>query len=403
MLWNTLILALDAIWRNKVRSLLTMLGVVIGVASVIAMVQLGQAASLSVTQEIAEMGTNMLMVMPGVDRRGMSATPSAAEALTLADAKAMRAQIPGITVAPTASTSETVIRGSGSYSTTITGGSNELLEVRNLIIAQGRGFDDGEMAGAAVCILGKTIVDELYDVNGGDEPLGSTLRVGRAPCKVIGVLESKGQALGMDQDDVVLMPLTAVQRRLIGDDDVSMIYVSALEDGTSTQIKAEIEALMRKRRSVRADEEDDFNVRDMQELADALSGTTATLTALLGAIAAVSLLVGGIGIMNIMLVSVTERTREIGVRLAIGARGSEVLLQFLVEALVLSLLGGLLGVILGIIGTVIAVRQLGMPLVLSPEVTLLAFAVAASIGVVFGFVPARTAARLNPIDALRHE
>ncbi|MFV8752346.1 ABC transporter permease [Nannocystaceae bacterium ST9] len=403
IVWNTLVLAIDAILRNKVRSLLTMLGVVIGVASVIAMVQLGQAASLSVTQQISDMGPNLLLVMPGIERRGLATTPSTADAFELADARAMSDQVPGIVVAPTASTRETVVHGSGSYSTTITGATNELLEVRTLSLAQGRAFEERELTGAAVCIVGQTIVDELYDVAGGDEPLASSLRIGRTPCQVIGVLESKGQALGMNQDDVVLMPLSAVQRRLIGNDDVTTIYVSAVEEGTTHAIKEELEVLLRKRRGVRAGAEDDFYVRDMQEIADALASTTATLTGLLGAIAAVSLLVGGIGIMNIMLVSVTERTREIGVRLAIGARAREVLLQFLVEAIVLSLLGGLIGVVIGVGGTLLLVRQLDMPVVLSGQVVLIAFAVAATIGVVFGFVPARKAARLNPIDALRHE
>jgi putative ABC transport system permease protein len=406
VLWNTLVLAIDAILRNKVRSLLTMLGVVIGVASVIAMVQLGQSASLSVTRQISDMGPNLLLVLPGIERHGMGVTPSSATNFELADARAMSDQVPGIVVAPTASTRATLVQGSGSYATTVTGANNELLEVRNLELAQGRAFETRELGGAAVCIVGQTIVDELYGggaAGGGREPLGSTLRVDRTPCQVIGVLASKGQALGMNQDDVVLMPLAAVQRRLIGNDDVSTIYVSALEEGTTHQIKAELETLLRKRRGMRGDEENDFYVRDMQEVADALSATTATLTALLGTIAAVSLVVGGIGIMNIMLVSVTERTREIGVRLAIGARAREVLLQFLVEAIVLSLLGGAIGVLLGLGGTVLLVRQLDMPLVISGEVVALAFGVAATIGVVFGFVPARKAARLNPIDALRHE
>ncbi len=401
--WSTLVLAIDAILRNKVRSLLTMLGVVIGVASVIAMVQLGQAASLSVTQQISSMGPNLLLVMPGIERRGLASTPASARAFELADARAMADQVPGIIVAPTASVRETVVHGSGSYTTTITGGTNELLEVRSMDIAQGRAFEERELSGAAVCIIGQTIVDELYDPTSGDEALGSSLRIGRTPCQVIGVLESKGQSLGMNQDDVILMPLSAVQRRLIGNDDVSTIYVSALEEGTTKAIKDELEALLRKRRGIRLGAEDDFYVRDMQEIADALASTTATLTGLLGAIAAVSLLVGGIGIMNIMLVSVTERTREIGVRLAIGARAREVLLQFLVEAIVLSLLGGFIGVVLGVGGTLLLVRQLDMPLVISGQVVLIAFAVAATIGVVFGYVPARKAARLNPIDALRHE
>ncbi len=404
IVWNTFVLALEAILRNKIRSLLTMLGVVIGVASVIAMVQLGQSATLSVTGQIADMGPNLLLVMPGVERHGFGAARGEAEPFELVDARAIAEQIPDVRVAPAAVKRSVVVYGSGNYSTSVTGTTDEFLLVRSSELARGRMFEPREVdSGAAVCVIGQTIVDELYAGAGSDDPIGTTLRIDRTPCEVIGVLEAKGQSLGMNQDDVVLMPVTAVQRRLIGDDQLTMIYVSALHSEQTSAIQAEIEQLMRKRRGVRANEEDDFYVRDMAEIAAALEGTTSTLTALLGAIAAVSLLVGGIGIMNIMLVSVTERTREIGVRLAIGARAREVLLQFLVEAVVLSIIGGLFGIAIGVGGTLLLVRQLDMPLVLSPEVTLLAFVVAATIGVVFGFVPARKAARLNPIDALRHE
>lgn len=401
IVWSTFVLAIEAIFRNKVRSLLTMLGVVIGVASVIMMVQLGRATSATVARQITDMGTNLLMVMPGIETRGLAPTPSAADAFRIADVRAIADQLPGNVVAPTASTRQTVVLGSGSYGTTITGATNELLEARAMTIAQGRAFEPREMTGAPVCILGQTIVDELYTA-AGTTPLGSTLRVGKTPCRVIGILRAKGQSLGMNQDDLVLMPLAAVQRRLVGNEEVTTIYVS-VRDGSTATTKTQLEHLLRRRRGIRVGNEDDFYVRDMQELAAALASTTAALTALLSAIAAVSLVVGGIGIMNIMLVSVTERTREIGVRLAIGARGREVLLQFLVEAVMLSLLGGILGVALGVGATLLAAVHLEMPIDVAPDVIALSFGVAAAIGIIFGLVPARKAARLDPIDALRHE
>ncbi|MBL8947611.1 MAG: ABC transporter permease, partial [Myxococcales bacterium] len=278
---------------------------------------------------------------------------------------------------------------------------NEYFGVRNLTISAGREFEARELEnGAPVCILGPTVVTNVY---GSAEPLGTTLRIGATSCQVIGVLSPKGSNMGQDQDDTVVMPLRAVQRRLTGKQDIATIYVSAVEDGTSGRVRADLITLLRERRGLRDDEADDFDVRDMAELAATLQSTSATMTALLGAIAAVSLLVGGIGIMNIMLVSVTERTREIGVRLAIGARAREILLQFLVEAVVLSVFGGLVGVALGIGGTWIMVTQLGMPFVVSVEMVVAAFAVSGAVGVVFGYLPARKAARLDPIAALRHE
>jgi putative ABC transport system permease protein len=393
MIWTCVVSALDAIWRTKVRSLLTMLGVVIGVAGVIVMIQLHQAASRSATWQSADMDPNLLL----------ASTPATARALELEDARAMLDQIPGIVVAPTASMRTTIVHGNDREATTITGTTNELLEVRTMALAQGRRFEAGELSGAAVCILGQTIVDELYDPAAGDEPLGSSLRVGRTRCRVIGVLAAQGHALGMNQDDVVLMPLSAVQHRLTGNDDVTSIYVSALDGAQPGVIKDELQVLLRRRRGLPSSTVDDFDVRDTREVAAALASTTTTALRLLGAIAAVSLLVGGIGIMNVMLVTVTERTREIGLRLVIGARARDVLLQFLVEAVVLSLIAGLIGVALGLGGTVLLVHRLGLPVELSGWVMLVAFAVAATIGVVFGFVPARRAARLDPIDALRHE
>jgi putative ABC transport system permease protein len=309
--------------------------------------------------------------------------------------------VEGVVVAPGASASATVAYGNLNATTSITGTTNEYFAVRNLTLAAGREFETRELSsGSPVCILGPTVVTNVY---GSAEPLGTTLRVGATSCQVIGLLEPKGSNMGQDQDDTILMPLRAVQRRLTGKLDIATIFVSAVKDGTSARVRADIIALLRERRGLHDEEADDFDVRDMAEVASTLESTSQTMTALLGAIAAVSLLVGGIGIMNIMLVSVTERTREIGVRLAIGARERDILLQFLVEAIVLSVFGGLVGVALGVGGTYVIVTQLGMPFVVSGEMVLAAFGVSALVGVLFGYLPALKAARLDPIVALRHE
>ncbi len=398
---DTLLMALQAIARNKLRSFLTTLGIIIGVGSVVAMVHLGQSATRSVTEEIASIGSNLLFVMPGTSQRGPSGLRTNAQPFEMDDVNAMRSEISGILVAPSISTSATVVIGNANESIPVTGTSNEYFTVRNHAVVYGRMFTENELtAGDAVCIIGKTLINEMYL---GQNPLGSTLRVGRTACRVIGVLEEKGQSMGQDRDKTIIMPLKSVQRRLVGKLDVQAIFVSALMDGTTKQVQHEIESLMRQRRHIDTPKNDDFYVRDTQDIADALARTTNTLTILLGAIAAVSLLVGGIGIMNIMLVSVTERTREIGIRLAIGARTHDVLTQFLVESIVLSTIGGLIGLILGVGGTWLVTQQLDMPFVLSPGIMLLGFSFSVAIGIIFGFFPARKAALLNPIDALRHE
>ncbi len=400
-LTDTLGMAIGAIARNKIRSILTALGVVIGVGSVIAMVHLGQAATQSVTDRISQMGSNLLIVQPGADRHHRGGAAGTAQPFTPRDVAAIEREIYGIIAAPARSARATLVYGNINHQASVEGTTNAFLDIRNWEIATGRRFEQREMdTGAAVCMLGKTVVDTLYE---GKDPLGSSLRVGRTACQVVATLAPKGGSFGQDQDDMIIMPLKAVQRRLLGNPDISVIYVSATEDGTTARVKSDLEALLRQRRKPGPDGGDDFHVRDMQEIADTLKGTTETLTALLGAIAAVSLLVGGIGIMNIMLVSVTERTREIGIRLAIGARASDVLTQFLVEAIVLSTLGGLLGVALGVGATWLATSQMHLPFVLSPNTMLLGFSFSAVVGVVFGYVPARKAAHLNPIEALRHE
>jgi putative ABC transport system permease protein len=399
--FDILRMAVGAIARNKIRSVLTALGIVIGVASVIAMVHLGQAATQSVTERITSMGSNMLILSPGAEQRGRGGTRSSADPFTEQDLEAIASEVHGVLVAPTQNSSATLVYGNTNHSVSVTGTTNEYLQIRNREIESGRAFEDSELdSGAAVCVLGKTVVDTLY---GRENPLGTSLRVGRTACQVVGVLTAKGASFGGDEDDIVLMPLKAVQRRLLGVRDISTVYLSAVEDGTSERVKSDVESLLRQRRSNGKGGEDDFNVRDMQEIADTLEGTTKTLTALLAAIAAVSLLVGGIGIMNIMLVSVTERTREIGIRLAIGARARDVMTQFLVEAIALSTFGGLLGVALGIGGTWFATSEMNLPFVLSVDTMLIGFSFSAIIGVVFGYVPARKAAHLNPIEALRHE
>jgi putative ABC transport system permease protein len=401
MLWNTFILALREIKRHVMRSLLTVLGIVIGVASVITMVTLGNGATVQVTEQIASLGSNLVMISPG--KRMGPGQDSTAPPFKLADADAIAKNISSIAaVAPSSSRSATAIFGNENWSTTIHGTNNQYMKVRNWAVETGREFTDGELrAGNAVCIIGHTVTQKLF---GEQMPLGKRIRLGKLSFLVIGLLETKGQStMGMDQDDVVLIPVHAFHRRIAGNKDISLIQVS-VRDGVSTEkAQEEIESLLRERRHITAGEEDNFHVMDMKEIAKMLTGTTQVLTALLSAVAAVSLLVGGIGIMNIMLVSVTERTREIGIRLAIGALEREVLLQFLVEAVTLSSSGGLFGIALGLAACAALKNILQVPFVFSPGIVILAFVFSASVGVIFGYFPALKAASLDPIEALRHE
>ncbi|WP_258183045.1 ABC transporter permease [Enhygromyxa salina] len=392
---------MSAIRRNGVRSVLTALGVVIGVASVIVMVNLGESATKNVSDQISTMGPNLLFVRAGFGRRGPGGMRSDADAFELEDAEAIARDVRGVVVAPGATTQSTVVFGNVNYSTTVVGTTQSYLEVRGRELEAGRTFSDDEVSRAQpVCVLGQTVIEEVY---GDAEAIGTRLRVDRLSCLVIGTLVEKGETMGEDQDDLILMPVRTVQRRILGSYDLTDIYVSADDAASTSRVQADMEDLLRQRRGIDAGEDDDFHVRDMQELAATLEGTTSTMTTLLAAIAAVSLLVGGIGIMNIMLVSVTERTREIGLRIAIGALASEVLVQFLVEALVLSVLGGAVGVSLGLVGSYVVAQNMQMPLVISWDAVGLAFVVSAAIGIVFGYIPARKAAHLDPIDALRHE
>jgi putative ABC transport system permease protein len=401
MLRNTFILALKEMRRNKMRTFLTMLGIVIGVSAVVTMVTLGKGATKSVSDQIASLGSNLLVVMPG-QRMGAIRGGANAPQFKMADADAIRAQIAGIkAVAPTASAGVTVVAGAKNWTTTATGTTSSYFGAASWRLTDGRSFEQTEeRAGKAVCVIGETVRTNLF---GKADPVGSRIRLKQFSCEVIGLLKAKGQSsMGRDQDDTVVMPIRTLQRRLSGNDDVGTILVAA-NDGASEMVKQKIEQLLRERRHIANDKEDDFNVMDTKEIASAMSGTTQVLTALLAAVAAVSLLVGGIGIMNIMLVSIAERTREIGTRLAIGALEREVLLQFLVEAVTLSLIGGVAGVVFATAASQFLARIMQVPYVFSAEINVLAFAISAAIGVIFGYIPAKRAARLDPIEALRHE
>ena len=400
MLWNTVLLAFRAIRRNLLRSFLTVLGIVIGVAAVITMVTLGNGATRSVSDQIASMGSNLLMVIPG-QRFGPGAIP--APPFKSADVEAIRGQIASAQrVAPVVTKGVTAVYQANNWSTSVTGTSNEYFEAGNWVLASGRLFSESETrAGKAVCVVGETVRDKLF---GRQNPVGSEIRIQQFSCEVIGLLAPKGQsAMGQDQDDVVIVPLRTVQRRLTGSQDVNRIMVSVGDGASIDAVKSQLALLLRERRNIGDNEDDNFRVMDTRQIAEALTSTTKIMTMLLAAVAAVSLLVGGIGIMNIMLVSVTERTREIGIRLAIGALEREVLLQFLIESVVLSSLGGVVGIVLATIASIVLADVMDVPYLFGPGINLLSFVFSAAIGVIFGYVPARRAAGLNPIDALRHE
>ncbi len=401
MLWNAFLLALREIRRNILRSVLTILGIVIGVAAVIVMVTLGDGATRQVTRQIESLGSNLLMIRVG--QHMGPGQQSSAPPFSLADAAAIGREVPAArTVAPSSSLAITAIAGNRSWSTTVTGTDNAFFNVRNWELEAGRLFSTSDLhGGRSVCVIGATVRRELF---GSMDPVGQKLRLKTMACEVVGLLRSKGQSgMGMDQDDLVVMPLRTFQRRISGNLDVTLLQIS-VQDGVSTEeTTKELERLMRERRNILPTEQNDFTVRDMKEITNMLTGTTKVLTTLLTAVAAVSLLVGGIGIMNIMLVSVTERTREIGIRLAIGALEREVLLQFLVEAVALSSLGGVLGILLALGASVGLTRLLSVPFIFNGGIIALAFFFSAAVGVIFGYFPARRAARLDPIEALRRE
>ena len=403
MLLNALIIAMKEIRRNILRSILTVLGIVIGVASVIAMVMIGDGTTANVTANIEKLGSNMLNVRIGQEKRGAPRDDNSAKPFKNEDITAIKnevANLKGVTAEN--SSMANVVFGNKSNSSLIVGTTNDYFVIKDWEVEQGRIFEESEQqSGKSVCILGTTVVKNIF---GDENPIGATIRFKNFPCTVIGVLASKGaSSFGRDQDEVVITPLKMYQRKIQGNLDVSSIIVSVKEDIYIEEAKEQIISLMQERRAIKIGESDNFHIRDMKDVLNTITSTTKMLTYLLGSIAAISLLVGGIGIMNIMLVSVTERTREIGIRLAIGAMQSEVLMQFLIEAIVLSTWGGIIGVFLGLGIGYVAVGAFELPYIINTQIILIAFGFSTLIGVVFGYFPARKAARLNPIDALRYE
>lgn len=399
---TTLLLAVREIRRHLLRSFLTILGIVIGVWAVVTMVTLGNGATAAVKEQISSLGANVLQVRPGQGFGRGGGGPQPPD-FKIEDIDAIRTQIVGVTaVAPLVQSSGTAVYNAANWSTTINGTNREYFVAQPWTFTGGRIFSEAEeQAGKAVCIIGNTVRTRLFR---DEDPVGKRFRIKNISCEIIGSLASKGQGgFGNDQDDIVLMPYKAVQRRMTGNRDVRTIMVSVDANYDSQAIQSSLRDLLRQRRHLSAGAEDDFNIFDTRQISETLQGTTQILTSLLGAVAAVSLLVGGIGIMNIMLVSVTERTREIGIRLAIGAVAREVLLQFLVEAVTLACLGGLLGLLLALISTLALAPVLKVPFIFDAQINLIAFVFSALIGVVFGYFPARRAASLNPIEALRHE
>lgn len=401
MIGNALLLALRQIFRNPLRSMLTVLGIVIGVAAVITMVTVGNGATQQVRDQIASLGSDTLMIRPG-QRMGPGQSIGA-PSFKEADAEAISQQIAGIrAVAPSRSNSTVVVANGKNWLTSVVGSTNSYFDVNNLTLKEGRFFEPAEVrAGSAVCVIGQTLQKELFD---NQSVLGKLVRIKGFSCQVVGLLDAKGQSgFGQDKDDIVIIPLNTFQRRLSGNIRVPLITVAIEPQSDIERVKEGVRLLLRERRSLSTGDADNFNVLDTSELIETISKTSQVMTMLLGAVAAVSLLVGGIGIMNIMLVSVTERTREIGVRLAIGAMEREVLLQFLIESIMLACLGGLIGVVLALVASIALTSYMQVPFVFSPAINLLAFGFAAFIGVLFGYFPARRAAKLDPIEAVRHE
>jgi len=402
MFGTILLLALRSIRRHVLRSFLTILGIVIGVGAVVTMVTLGKATTAAVQQQIAALGTNILQIRPGqgFGRGGGGPRPKDFDP---ADITAIEQQIAGVlAVAPQAQSTATAIYEGANWSTTINGTTSAYFQVQPWPLASGRLFTPAEEeAGKSVCIIGSTVERNLFR---NAPALGRRFRIGEVSCDVIGTLTSRGQAgFGGDQDDVVIMPIKAVQRRFTGSTDIRMILVGVDEAYSTEQVQSALTNLLRERRRIGGSKEDDFNIFDTKQISETLTGTTTLLTRIVAAVAAISLVVGGIGIMNIMLVSVTERTREIGIRLAIGAVAREVLMQFLVESVVLSCLGGIIGLLLAQVAIAIATPLMQVPWTFDLQINLVAFLISGLIGIVFGYFPARRAASLNPIDALRHE
>jgi len=402
--FNLIRLALRALQRNKLRALLTMLGIIIGVGAVITMMSIGEGSKQSIQSSLSNMGSNMITVSPASNQRGVRAQGSSIQSLTIEDINALKRTTTKVSaISPAVNSSGQAIKGAFNWPTQMQGVAPEYTDIRKLTVKDGVMFsDDAVRSFAKVCVLGQTVVDNLFP--GGDDPVGQTIRFSRIPFQVIGVLSPKGQSsFGQDQDDIILAPYTTVQKRILSRIYFNNIYASAVSEDASEEATAEITSVLRDSHRLRENEDNDFTVRTQAELIATLSSTSGMMTTLLTAVAGISLVIGGIGIMNIMYVSVTERTREIGLRMSIGARGIDILLQFLIEAIMISVTGGVIGVLVGISSSMIVASTLKWPIVISESSILLSFVVCALTGIFFGYYPAQKASRLDPIEALRYE
>lgn len=408
---NLFKIALRAIAANKMRSFLTALGIIIGIASVITMLAIGQGTKSSIQSNIAEMGSNMIMINPGADRRGgVQQDASSMETLKLTDYQAIKDECKYIkAISPIVSSSGQFIYGNQNTPSSITGANQDYLEIRQVEVADGEMFTLADIKSSAkVCLLGRTVADNLFP--DGSDPIGKVIRFGTIPFRVIGVMKKKGyNTMGMDQDDYVLAPYTSVMKRILAQDYLSQIIASAVTEGVTEQATNEMTSILRRTHKLKdttdntEGDEDDFNIRSQEELSSMMNSTTNMLTILLGCVAGISLIVGGIGIMNIMYVSVTERTREIGLRMSVGARGIDILNQFLIESILLSVTGGIIGVIVGVSGAYAVKIFAHCPIEIQPWTIVMSFAVCTFTGVFFGWYPAKKAAQLDPIEAIRYE
>ena len=401
---NLFKIALRALANNKLRAFLTMLGIIIGVASVITMLAIGQGSKKSIQAQISEMGSNMIMIHPGADMRGgVRQDPSSMQTLKLTDYKSLRDETNFVSaVSPEVSSSGQLIAGNNNYPSSVSGVGIDYLEIRQLNVEEGEMFTEADIqVSAKVCVIGKTIVDNLFP---NQDPIGKIIRFNQVPFRVVGVLKSKGyNSMGMDQDDVVLAPYSTVMKRLLAQTYLSGIFASALTEDMTDNATDEITEILRRNHKLKESDDDDFTIRSQQELSTMLNSTTDLMTTLLACIAGISLVVGGIGIMNIMYVSVTERTREIGLRMSVGARGVDILSQFLIEAILISITGGIIGVIIGCGASWIVKSVAHWPIFIQPWSVFLSFAVCTVTGVFFGWYPAKKAADLDPIEAIRYE
>ena len=402
---NLFKIAVKALSNNKLRGFLTMLGIIIGVASVITMLAIGQGSKKSIQAEISEMGSNMIMIHPGGDMRGgVRLDADDMESLKLQDFEDIRDKTRYVSyVSPAVNSAGQAVYGANNTPTTVYGVNLDYLEIRRYRVADGEPFTDQDIRVAAkVCLVGQTVVDELFP--DGENPIGKVIRFGTIPFRIVGVLESKGyNSMGMDQDDLIIAPYTTVQKRILAITHLQEIICSALSEGYTEEAIDEIADILRTNHRLKATDEDDFSIRSQQELSSMLTSTTDMMTVLLAAVAGISLLVGGIGIMNIMYVSVTERTREIGLRMSIGAKGRDILAQFLIESILISVTGGLIGVLYGIVAAIVVKVVAAFPIYIQPWSVILSFAVCTLTGVFFGWYPAQKAARLDPIEAIRYE